>query len=71
MPPKFVLKRVLNEMKGFISGGVDRNTLYTNFNEKVAKIDGLSTEEKASYAKRVADKIQTSVFGAYQKNDCV
>ena len=71
MPPKFVLKRVLDEMKGFISGGVDRNILYTNFNEKVAKIDGLSTEEKASYAKQVADKIQTSVFGGLSKNDCV
>lgn len=66
-PPKFVIKRVLDEMKGFISGGVTKNTLYTNFTEKIAKIDGLSTEEKASYSKQVADKIQTSVLGAYQK----
>ena len=65
--PKFVIKRVLDEMKGFISGGVNKNILYTNFDEKIAKIDGLSTEEKASYSKQVADKIQTSVFGAYRK----
>ncbi|GAB4038911.1 DUF885 domain-containing protein [Spirosoma jeollabukense] len=67
VPPKFVIKRVLDEMKGFIGGGVGKNILYTNFNEKIAKLDGLSTEEKAAYAKQVADKIQTSVFGAYQK----
>jgi uncharacterized protein (DUF885 family) len=67
VPPKFVIKRVLDEMKGFICTGVDKNILYTNFTGKVAKLDGLSADEKAAYAKQVADKIQTSVFGAYQK----
>lgn len=67
VPPKFVIKRVLDEMKGFIGTGVDKTILYTNFNEKATKLDGLSADEKAAYAKQVANQIQTSVFGAYRK----
>ncbi len=67
VPPKFVIKRVVDEMKGFVGSGVKKNILYTNFNEKIAKLDDLSADEKNAYLKQVAYKVQTSVFGAYQK----
>lgn len=67
IPPKFVVKRVIDEMKGFISTGVEKNILYTNFIEKADKIEGLTATEKSAYTQEVADILQTSVFKAYQQ----
>lgn len=67
IPPKFVIKRVLDEMKGFTGVGVEKNILYTNFTEKVSKVEGLSEEEKSDFTQQVAKAIQASVFNAYQK----
>lgn len=67
IPPKFVISRVLVEMKGFVGKGVENNILFTNFRDKVAGIDGISEAGKSAYTKQVADIIQTSVFKAYQK----
>jgi uncharacterized protein (DUF885 family) len=66
IPPKFVIKRVLDEMKGFVGTGVEKNILFTNFTKQAAGIKGLSEEEKLAYSKQVAQTIQTSVFKAYQ-----
>ncbi len=66
IPPKFVIKRVLDEMKGFVDTGVEKNVLFTNFTKKAAAIKGLSEAEKSAYAQQVAQTIQTSVFRAYQ-----
>jgi len=66
IPPKFVIKRVLDEMKGFVGTGVDNNILFTNFKKKVAGIEGLSAAEKSAFTQQVADKIKNSVFKAYQ-----
>lgn len=67
IPPKFVIKRVLDEMNGFIGSGVEKNILYTNLTDKVSKVEGLSEEEKSDFTKQVARTINDSVFQAYQK----
>jgi len=67
IPPKFVISRVLDEMKGFIGNGIENNILFTNFRDKVAGINKLSAEEKEAYTQQVAQSIQTSVFTAYKK----
>ena len=80
IPPKFVIKRVVDEMKGFVGHKdevienledapipVKSNILYTNFSDKVADIEGLSAEEKTQYQTQVEEVIQTTVFGAYGK----
>lgn len=80
VPPRFIIKVVLEEMKGFIgaqsdtldnlsetASAVRSNILYTNFNTKVAEIEGISEEHKAAYKKRVAEAIEDTVFPAYQK----
>ncbi|WP_298320893.1 DUF885 family protein [uncultured Aquimarina sp.] len=66
IPPKFVTDRVLDEMKGFI-GEKKSNILYTNFETKIDKLEGLSQEEKDTLKKRVEEEIETTVFGAYKK----
>ncbi|WP_420148620.1 DUF885 domain-containing protein [Spirosoma sp.] len=67
IPPKIIIQRILDEMKTFSRGGLSRNVLYIDFTKKIAKINDLSTDGKSSYSKQVAETIQTSVLGAYQK----
>jgi uncharacterized protein (DUF885 family) len=67
VPPKFVIEHVLDEMKGFVREGVEKNILYTNFTEKITLIEDISAEEKSAFTKQVANKIKTSVYKAYQQ----
>lgn len=80
IPPKFVIERVLKEMKGFTGkddeveidleldiGPVKRNILYANFDSKVDKIESLSAEEKEYYKQQVEEEVRSTVFRAYQK----
>lgn len=82
IPPKFVIKRVVDEMKGFIGTSmatndssevsdaimspVKSNILYTNFELKIDKLDELSSEQKTKYKKQVEEEIGRTVFVAYQ-----
>lgn len=80
IPPKFVIDRVLDEMRGFIgekstdeiTTEVDKdpvrsNILYSNFEMKIDKIEELSNEEKEAYKKEVENTIKSTVFPSYQK----
>jgi uncharacterized protein (DUF885 family) len=66
IPPKFVIEKVLNQMDRFVSDGVEKNILYTNFRDKAAAIKGLSKEDIDAFEKQVVHVIQFSVFSAYQ-----
>ena len=79
IPPRFVIARVLDEMKGFVGqkesdeivleadpGPVRSNILYTNFETKVNDIEDLTNEEKLAYKEQVEEVISTEVFQAYQ-----
>ena len=79
IPPKFVITRVLDEMRGFtgqveaLEGKLEEkpdpvrtNILYTNFEEKVDKLENLSDEEIATFKEEVETEIQNTVFPAYQ-----
>ena len=78
VPPKFVINRVLDEMKGFVGTKTDStkaadntispvrsNILYTNFATKIDSLKDLSQEEKDQLKKQVEVEIETSVFQAY------
>jgi len=74
IPPKFIIKIVVDEMKGFIGGNSDKeiaavqsNILYVNFETKVDTLMDLSEEQKADFKKQVASEIETTVFPAYKK----
>lgn len=74
IPPKFVIKIVLDEMKGFVEGNSDKKTsavqsniLYTNFETKVDQLAEISEEQKADFKKQVENEIENTVFPAYKK----
>lgn len=82
IPPRFVVTRVLDEMKGFIGQSPDNeidienkdekdavrdNILYVNLDTKLNEVKDLSEEDKKAYLIRAEEEIRTTVFPAYQK----
>ncbi len=82
IPPRFVVTRVLDEMKGFIGQSPDNeidienkdekdavrdNILYVNLDTKLNEVKDLSKEDKTAYLIRAEEEIRTTVFPAYQK----
>ena len=71
IPPKFVIKRVLDEMNGFVGNGDEssarENILFTNYFDKTDTLNIFSEEEKITYEGQVLSAIQNSVFPSYQK----
>ncbi|WMN61600.1 DUF885 domain-containing protein (plasmid) [Pseudoalteromonas xiamenensis] len=66
IPPKFVIVRVLEEMNNFISQPTKENILYSSFEEKLSKIDGLDPKEKEMLLSEAQTRIEDDVTRAYQ-----
>lgn len=66
LPPRFVIRRVLEEMRAFIGVEPKQNSLYTTYAEKVAKLK-LAEEQKNTLRSAAETAIRDSVYPAYQK----
>jgi len=66
LPPKFVIRRVLDEMKAFIACPAGENPLATTFKEKLARLK-LSQAAQESLQAEAQAAIQQVVYPAYQK----
>lgn len=66
IPPRFVIDRVLTEMKDFSNQPIKENILYVNLQKKLDKL-GISTEEKNELLKSAESNIQKAVYPAYKK----
>jgi len=67
IPPKFVVEKVLTQMRGFVDGGAQKNPLYTTFVEKLDKLPA-GTLDDAKRTKLLGDveqAIDQAVFPAY------
>ena len=80
IPPKFIIKKVLDEMNGFVGANPDTisildkkespitsNILYTNFETKVEKLTEITKEDQENFKQQVAREIEETVFPAYDK----
>lgn len=65
VPPRFVIQRVLKEMRDFIALSVEEHPLYTNFNEKLAKLTTVADSKKEELTDRLQSEIETTVYSAY------
>ncbi len=65
LPPKFVIRRVLDEMNDFVATQATENILYTSFTKKLDETD-LTDADKDELSQRVASEIESSVYPAYQ-----
>ncbi|TMP42398.1 DUF885 domain-containing protein [Pseudoalteromonas citrea] len=65
IPPKFVIKRVLDEMRGFVETPAHENILYTSLEQRVMALEDISAERKARLLNDAKNKITQSVYPAY------
>ncbi len=67
VPPRFVIERVLTEMRGFAGQPATENPLYANFVKKVDALTALTPAEKQALSARCAQAISSGVLPAYRK----
>lgn len=66
IPPRFVIRRVLDEMTAFTGQPATQNPLYTVFKDKTAKLK-LQADEQQRLLVDVETQINTVVYPAYHK----
>ncbi len=67
IPPKFVIERVLLEMRNFTEQPVDENILFASFMKKLEKVPDLSEKKKEALYEQARTEIKHTVYPAYQK----
>jgi len=67
LPPRFVVEKVLTEMQNFVAQPPAENILATSFKTRVAKIRGMTPEQRDGFQKRIETAIASNVYLAYKK----
>jgi uncharacterized protein (DUF885 family) len=67
VPPRFVIERVLVEMRGFANQPTTQNPLYKHFAEKVAALGGVADADKQALLTRCVQQLTSGVVPAYGK----
>lgn len=67
VPPKFVIERVLVEMRAFIAVPARENILYTNLRDKLAKLGSVPPADRARLLGDAQGTIERSVYPAYRR----
>jgi uncharacterized protein (DUF885 family) len=67
LPPKFVIRRVLDEMIAFAAMPAEENPLYTVFKEKLEKLPRIQAGKRLALLAGVKTAIERSVYPAYQR----
>ncbi|MBN2148781.1 MAG: DUF885 domain-containing protein [Anaerolineales bacterium] len=66
IPPRFVIRRVLDEITAFVNQPARQNPLWTVYQEKLGKLK-ISEAEKEALLAAVEAEIEKTVYPAYQK----
>lgn len=67
VPPKFVIARVLDEVRGLIEPAPSDNVLYTYLAEESAELEGLEAADRDALLARLESAIADSVYPAYRE----
>jgi uncharacterized protein (DUF885 family) len=67
LPPRFVIRRVLDEMTAFVGQPASSNPLYTVFKDKLSKLDKVNERDRETLLAETEVAITQSVYPAYQK----
>ncbi|MCP4601875.1 MAG: DUF885 domain-containing protein [Proteobacteria bacterium] len=67
VPPRFVIKKVLKEMRDFIAPPPRKTPLFTHFDNALKEIEGLSPEKANALKEQVAKQIEQTVSPAYRR----
>jgi uncharacterized protein (DUF885 family) len=67
LPPKFVVRRVLDEMTAFVEKPPRENPLYTVFRDKLEKLTNVSARDREKLLAAAEAEIERTVYPAYRK----
>ena len=70
-PPRFVLHRVIEQVRAFAALPPDHNPLYTNFADKIRSAHGVNEARRKEMLARLEGEIRTVVVPAYRRLDDV
>jgi uncharacterized protein (DUF885 family) len=65
VPPKFVIERVLVEMRAFIAVPARENILYVNLRDKLARLPAIPASERTRLLADAESSIEHNVYPAY------
>jgi uncharacterized protein (DUF885 family) len=66
IPPRFVVDRVLEQMRDFIDTPANENILYTSLAAKLAEAEDIDEEQSADILQRVEASITETIYPAYE-----
>ena len=66
-PPRFVIRRVLDEMLAFVGQPANTNPLYTVFKDKLSKLTGIGESDRETLLAAAESAIDRTVYPAYQE----
>ncbi len=67
IPPRFVVRRVLDEMIAFSGQPARQNPLFTVFSEKLSKLSRINQTDREKLLSAAENEITRTVYPAYQK----
>jgi uncharacterized protein (DUF885 family) len=65
VPPRFVIDRVLDEMRAFVAVPAGENILHASFAERLADLDSLSAADRDELLQAAEIEIRDTVYPAY------
>jgi uncharacterized protein (DUF885 family) len=65
LPPRFVIDRVVTEMKGFVEPPPRENPLFVDFAKKLDALEGLSEEDRSEFEGQLEAAITDHVYPVY------
>ena len=66
IPPRFVIERVLEEMRNFVATPAQENILYTGLAKKLEEAEEIDEAQAADVLQRVEASINDNVYPAYE-----
>jgi len=66
IPPRFVVDRVLEQMRDFVATPADENILYTSLADKLAEAEDVDEEQAADILQQVETSITENIYPAYK-----
>lgn len=67
LPPRFVVQKVLHEMREFIAPPPEEHVLYTHLAERLAGMEGLDDARRAKLLDEARAEIENTVYPTYRR----
>jgi uncharacterized protein (DUF885 family) len=65
IPPRFVIERVLDQMRDFVATSAKENILYSSLQEKLSEVEDIGDEQTGQLLEQAESAINEEVYPAY------